>query len=1383
MNVRAMMSNLRAEPIKTWFDLGLFIDRFKENRHVPSAHFQGSYDDFFKSISEEGIAFISFFYSVDGASMESEKYARVFKEIFGDVNLHYIAGEFHEHGELFLLPEAKRFQLDELASFDNWALYYDFFYQKLERGGEVYNELISKFWNEVLVIAEKLGQYIEDNDIRLLYLINTNSNPGNVSLALALVFISEYLGIPVLCNNHDFYWEGGHSEIEIQTQGTMPGPRDHFFTNYHLGEVFSILEVIYPWESRSWLSVNINEAQSVQLINVHGHNPANVVRIDTAMDFKKFHKVNDKNRKKETFRQLAAILDGHEGNVTTCSIASVLERHSNSGDTIRPVLIGAEDNSQINFEQDNIILLQPTRIIHRKKIEVDFTVVKKLFDDEEFVEYFQDNDNLKITVLVTGPIATGQFNYFIKVLKEFDQFVSIVNQKYKNKVFLAFLFSEYDKPSFKKKFENPIGFTEVFNIASLILLPSETEGRGLPIIEAAACGLPVFCRRYAPEEVYAHVIGEHLPKSDQLEVIEFRNSKLSNEIIEEVKRQIFSPKGYEHLNLHNKEVVERRYSFAALVANFQKILHKLYLQMISEPEAARLAKWSMEEYRRHINDNREYVTDLLKTENRQYLPGYGQMAFMILLKSLIDPSYFRVEEKRIRGTAMRFAKELVDGTPDPTPIPEELAHQFYNSIDSIFRYRDGEIKIRIDHSFAYRHRNKLYYPYRDLTPQELTGVINFLYNKIASPPPVIRIAGIEKIGEDWYSNLSALYENAELAIDHVDELEEHLEKNIPIAFFPGKHIELELELFVLYPVRKRLRLAKDEKIHPRFFDRANLAPIYIIQQEESLGNSVTADVLKSYVYYSGNSELKLLFEHSICKIVASRQHCVGIHFYEVGSMAANALKEVRDRNGILIAIGDDAAMMTDIVDISRFHIGKVSHVLAEKIMGIPHGTGYVQWVPAGLRFALAYPTPVQTGLDFSKTLKSFRYKKLCDSMGEEKVLETLKKDAEEKGAPIKTVLKKLDHSSQPKSDVTYSAINGVYSDGLPWAGVLARVDISQSNKRWRFSVLSTKDRPKTVIKFVEEFNQSTGENARVAWNGGYILNPELVGKLGIPEIFVGSPLGLIISHGKVLSAPLFNKPAFVVMPDGLLRIERVNCSQGISIMDSAGPIFFTPESYNLDKPTENPCFYDLLYKEDYLRGDGRVLVRLAGNKIKEIIHSRENERVPVLPVGLTLSFPENNFPKSWKAGQELNINMNGWEEIESAIEAGPQLLKDGEVCIDMELEGWKTQNSIRTQAARLDFVDMRGPKIAIGIDEQGDLSILAVNGRIRESVGATHYDMAEILKAQGMVHAMGFDPGGSSTLVVDNKTLNISPYNSEYEKDVYSLPPEPRAVANALVVW
>ena len=1228
MNVKEMMSILQDEKIHTWFDLCLFIDRFKENRKVPSTNFSGSYHDFLKYLSKGGIAFITFLYSIDGATIEIEKYAKVFNLIFKDIKLHFIGGEFHDIGEMLNLSNYKHYQLDELKSFDDWELYNDFFNQKLERGNKIYNELILKFWQEVLIVTRKLGQYIEDNNIRLLCLINTNSNPGNISLALSLVFISEFLGIPVINNNHDFYWEGGHSEIDIQAKGLNSGPRDHFFKNYHLGEVFSILETIYPWESRTWISVNINTQQCIGLINRQGHNPANIAEISTAIITEKFHQLDNEQRKKEIFKQLAAIFGNSSNKTPVQSISILLKEIINYAAKLPPLLIGAENKEHIDFVNDNIILLQPTRILLRKKIEVNFTLIKKLFDDDEFVEYFEENGNLKITLLVTGPISTSQFNYFLKILTEFDILISTVNQKYKHRILLGFLFSKFDTLSFKKKYNNPINMADIYNIASLALLPSETEGRGLPIIEAAACNTPIFCRRYDPDEVYAKVIGEHLPKADRLKVIEFSNPALNSEIIEDVKQQIFSPKSYKRYILHNRNVVEKRFSIAALKNNLEKIFYKLYLQINPELNSLDLAQWAINEYSNHLKNNKDYANDIINTENRRYLAGYGQMAFMIFLKSLIDPSYFRVEEKRIRGMAMQFAKELVDKFPDPTPLPEESIHKFYNSVDSIFLYRKGQIQTRLDHSFAYRHRNKNYYPYRDFTPQELTGVINILFKRLTSPPPVIKIEKIKELTDDWHKNLSLLYNEADLAIDNVNDLEKKLELNIPIAIFLSKQIELELELFVIYPIRKRLGLEIDEKITAQLLNKVKLAPIYIIQHDKPLGECITADVLKSYIFYNAKPELRLLFKHGICKIAASNQHSVGIHFYEVGNKAINALKEVKAGDGIIIAFGDHSAMMTDVVDITHFHIGQVSRKLAAKILGIPCHSGYVQWVPAGLRFALAYPTPVQTGIDFSKTLQSFNYKKLCDSMDEEKVLQILKKDAEQKSTPIKTVLKNLVQKSHKSSEVTYSFINGLYADGMPWAGVLARVDMSRSDKIWHFSVVVAEDKPKTVLSFVDEFNKATARNARVALNGGYILNPELVGKLGISELFIGSPLGLIISENKFLSMPLYNKPAFIVLADGTLKIKRVNCSQGIAISDSGNTIIFTPEAYNPRQAPKRPCCYDLLFQDEYLEGNGRVLVRLAGNVIKDIIHTKENEKIPVLPVGITLSFPENQFPES-----------------------------------------------------------------------------------------------------------------------------------------------------------
>ena len=312
----------------------------------------------------------------------------------------------------------------------------------------------------------------------------------------------------------------------------------------------------------------------------------------------------------------------------------------------------------------------------------------------------------------------------------------------------------------------------------------------------------------------------------------------------------------------------------------------------------------------------------------------------------------------------------------------------------------------------------------------------------------------------------------------------------------------------------------------------------------------------------------------------------------------------------------------------------------------------------------------------------------------------------------------------------------------------------------------------------------------MAWNGGYILNPELVGKLGLPETYIGSPLGLLIMNNKVFCPPLFNKPAFIIYKDGKVDIRKVNCRAGFKVKGKKDELTFKSNNYNKHNRSE-ACYYDLSYSREEIKGDGNYIIRIAGNTVKEIIPSKANENINIIPVGITLSVPSNLFSEEiFVEGKDLSIELlepkkhpYRWNDISYAIEAGPMLIEHDNLAVNMEDEGWKTSNSIKTQAARLDFTDMRGPKIAVGITNKGKLMVLMVNGRIRESVGATHFDMADILLKYGMQKAMGFDPGGSSTLVVDNEIINISPYNKDYEADIYSLPPEPRFVANAIMGW
>ncbi len=89
--INNILGELRKQEINTWFDLGLFIDRFKEQ--ASKAAFKGNTKAFDGYLEKGGIAFITFYFSIDGITVETEKYAKTFKSIYPDIPIHYIAGE------------------------------------------------------------------------------------------------------------------------------------------------------------------------------------------------------------------------------------------------------------------------------------------------------------------------------------------------------------------------------------------------------------------------------------------------------------------------------------------------------------------------------------------------------------------------------------------------------------------------------------------------------------------------------------------------------------------------------------------------------------------------------------------------------------------------------------------------------------------------------------------------------------------------------------------------------------------------------------------------------------------------------------------------------------------------------------------------------------------------------------------------------------------------------------------------------------------------------------------------------------------------------------------------------------------------------------------
>jgi len=1392
MNYKEMMQDLRAQKVDTWFDLGLFLDLIRENNKASETIAPKSFEDYSNYLNNGSLAFLTFYFANDGVSVEINKYAEAFHKIFSETKFHYIAGEIQPLAYELIPKNIITKEISILNGFDKWSLYNDFFFVKLNRGSQEYNDLIFKFWKETLLICDLLGKYLIDNNIKIIFSVNVHSNPGNLSLALAEVIISEYLGIPVINNSHDFYWEGGNKEIDIKEKNLLPGPRDFFFKNSHIGEIFTLIELLLPWESRSWISVNINSRQSQHVININGHNPANVCEINTAINtnefttFTKRHSINTKVK-------LRDILSNYRKQLHAYAVDDFIEKQIINPYELDfdPFVIGRRWTEDFNFVNNNIILLQPTRIVKRKRIEFNFKIMEKLFHHKEFTNKFDENQELTLTLLISCHIPNGQYNYFLKLIRSFAFFLETMPSKYSDRVFLGFLFSEFDKKRFKSRYEYSITIPDLYNASSLVMLPSETEGRGLPILESCSTGIALVCNAFEPVEVFKEVTGQHLSDANKLKVLSFSDYFLPDSLIEEIYEFIFYPQNKEEILKHNRQVINNRYSYESLSKNILNIIKKLHLQLQDNSlSISKIGKY-LEDYKPYCFSKPAIANDLIIDKNRHYLPGFGRMSFMILLKSLIDPSFFRVEEQMFRGMVFNFTQKYLSQFKNDSKFTLELKHEFYNLVDNIFKYHSENVIVRHDHAFNYRHRNTVLYPYQEFTYQELTGLVFTIFNDILKLKKPAYFSHSPHFFVDWRLAYVQLTNSEELGIDDRDTLASYLKMRKPVAFFPGQYLMYEMEFFILQPIRAQLGLKIEEELTENLLKENidNIGRIAIFLNEFRPTNFFSAKDLEQFLEITPDYELKLLYKYKIFEIIPSEQKCVGIHINQLGDKALRKLLEIKNNNGFVIALGESAAMMTDIINMERFHLGKAHNELSANILGIKIGQGFVQYIPAGVRTTLAYPAPIQTAKDFSKILKKSDFAKLEKELGRDNLLKIITKDAEQNGTPIKLLLSNIQKSLEKNSlnkNIDYQFVSGVYGDGLPWNGVLAKVKINDEDKKWRFVAQLAGDIPKPVTSIIDDLLKTGNKKIDIAWNGGYILNPELVGKLGLPENYIGSPLGLLIMNSIVKSAPLFNKPAMLIYKNGSIDIQKVNIKNGFSISKDNVIINFEPDNYNTFNQGE-ACYFDLLTDAAEFLGNGNIILRLAGNTIKEIHRTEIGEMVKIIPVGLTLSIPPKIFNEAFEELEsEVCIKLNDnelvkWGELEYAIEAGPLLIEQGISVLDMEVEGWKTSFSIRTQAARLDYVDMRGPKIAMGLNTHGELMVLVINGRIRESVGATHIDMIEILLKYGAEKAMGFDPGGSATLVIDGKAVNVSPYNIDYEKNNFALPGQPRFVANAIL--
>jgi glycosyltransferase involved in cell wall biosynthesis len=386
--------------------------------------------------------------------------------------------------------------------------------------------------------------------------------------------VSEGMGIHVINSNHDFYWEGGKPASE-RKPGEPPGVRDHFFRNVANRPFFALFESLYPWNGRRWLQVNINRLQSEKLIEQQAFSEGQVFELSTAVSDEFFRDYTREDVKLARLRMGHILSDGE-----AILHPVPIEKHLASvGEWLhhqRPCILGARPGLALSPTSDDLIyLLQPTRIIARKRIERNWHLIGALLSHTPFRTAFERNPNLQLVLHITGPTPIEHQADLERVLNAYVDVLRSLPGKIADRLFQAFSVGNEDHPSFRAKGLERMTIEDIYRMATAVVFPSETEGRGLPIVESSACGVPIICSRYYPEEVFAGVVGEHLPEERQIRYTLFPEGDFTEAFLDEVTDLLLHPTANRDRIAHNKGAVRGRYSRAALRETFGRFMETL----------------------------------------------------------------------------------------------------------------------------------------------------------------------------------------------------------------------------------------------------------------------------------------------------------------------------------------------------------------------------------------------------------------------------------------------------------------------------------------------------------------------------------------------------------------------------------------------------------------------------------------------------------------------------------------------------------------------------------------------------------------------------------------------------------------------------------------
>jgi glycosyltransferase involved in cell wall biosynthesis len=365
---------------------------------------------------QHNVGFVSTrFAGTDGVSLETAKWADVFEGV--GFSCFYFAGELDRPPETSFLVEEAHFQHPQIRD-----IYRNCFGVRVRE-----RSVTQKLYDLKRELKDRLYDFIKSFEIDLLVPENALTIPLNIPLGIALTEVISETGIPTIAHHHDFFWE-----------------RQHFMTN----AAWEYLNMAFPPHLPTIKHVVINSSADNQLSLRTG---ISSTIIPNVMDF-------------ENPPPIA-------GDFQSCGLGS--EERAPAMDNY-----GSDVRQALGVADDELLILQPTRVVKRKGIEHAIELIHRL--------------GVKAKLIISHASGDEGYDYERRV-REYSKLMKV------DTYFVSNIINE--QRGLTKNGRKIYTLEDVYPHADLVTYPSTFEGFGNAFLEAVYFCRPIVVNTYPIQSI------------------------------------------------------------------------------------------------------------------------------------------------------------------------------------------------------------------------------------------------------------------------------------------------------------------------------------------------------------------------------------------------------------------------------------------------------------------------------------------------------------------------------------------------------------------------------------------------------------------------------------------------------------------------------------------------------------------------------------------------------------------------------------------------------------------------------------------------------------------------------------------------------------------